>query len=496
MRAVIYARVSTEEQAEEGHSIDAQLRIVREFCAHRGWTVVGEYIDPGRSGRTLKRPKMQALIADAQLHLFDVIVLHKLDRLSRSLIDTLTLLSDLNKLDVSFCSATEQFDFTTPIGKVLLALLAAFSQYFIDNLREETKKGKHERALKGLYNGSLNWGYQRVPKEQGGVPIFDPQNIEGYRMAIRLCAEGQTVREIVHAVNVAGYRTTGNWGRRPFSEDTVLPILKNRFYLGEVYYKGEWLHGQHKAAIDLETWERAQEQLRRRAVKRVTTKLADRIYPLRKKVLCVTCGRLLRGQAIKGERRYRDHAADYDEDCPEPQSVKASIYEEQIGAFLSKVKLPDDWKVKVLARLGESVGAVDQTQQARSRLQSQLERNKRLFVLGDLSEREYLIERKRIQNELVAIPSTKSEMPDLERAALLLESFEDLWQRATDLEKLKLVNAIVEQSWRKGYRIIAIEPRPAMYLLLSTINHDSNDTDESETIRVVEPGTGKSGGIV
>jgi site-specific DNA recombinase len=101
MRAVIYARVSTEEQAEEGHSIDAQLRIVREFCAHRGWTIVGEYVDPGRSGRTLKRPRMQALIADAQLHLFDVVVVHKLDRLSRSLIDTLTLLSDLNKLGVS-----------------------------------------------------------------------------------------------------------------------------------------------------------------------------------------------------------------------------------------------------------------------------------------------------------------------------------------------------------------------------------------------------------
>lgn len=489
MRAVIYARVSTEEQAEEGHSIDAQIRIAREFCAHKGWTIVGEYIDAGRSGRTLKRPKMQALIADAPLHTFDVIVVHKLDRLSRSLIDTLTLLTDLSKLDILFASATEQFDFTTPIGKVLLALLAAFAQYFIDNLREETKKGKRERVQKGLYNGSLNWGYQRVPKEQGGVPIFDPKNIEGYRMAIRLCAEGHTVREIVHAVNVAGYRTTGNWGHRPFSEDTMLPILKNRFYLGEVFYKGEWLPGKHLAAIDRETWEHAQEQLRRRAAKRETTKLADRIYPLRKKILCVTCRRLLRGHCIKGERRYRDPAADYDENCPEPQSVKASIYEEQIGAFLSKVKLPDDWKAKVLVRLGESVGAVDQAQQLRSQLRSQLERNKRLFVLGDLSEREYLAERKRIQNELAAIPTTKSKMPDLERAALMLESFKDLWEHATDLEKLKLVNAIVEQSWRKGYRIVAIEPRPAMYTLMSVCQQDAQPDDTCNQIEIVAPGS-------
>jgi len=491
MRAVIYARVSTEEQAEEGHSIDAQLRIVREFCAHRGWTIVGEYVDPGQSGRTLKRPRMQALIADAQLHLFDVVVVHKLDRLSRSLIDTLTLLSDLNKLGVSFCSATEQFDFTTPIGKVLLALLAAFAQYFIDNLREETKKGKHERALKGLYNGSLNWGYQRVPKEQGGVPIFDPENIEGYRMAIRMCAEGHTVREIVHAVNAAGYRTTGNWGQNAFSEDTMLPILKNRFYLGEVFYKGEWLPGKHAAAIDRETWERAQEQLRRRATKRVTTKSADRIYPLRKKIRCVTCGCLLRGHASKKQRRYRDPAYAYDLDCPEPQSVKASIYEEQIGAFLSHVKLPDDWRAHVLARLGESVERVDRVQQMRARLHSQLERYKRLFVLGDLSEHEYLAERQRIQNELATLTSTQPDIPDLERAALLLENFGELWQRATDSEKWKLVDALIEQAWRKDYRIIAIEPRPAMYLLLSTIQ-----TDSTETIRVLEPGSGKPEGIV
>ncbi len=432
---------------------------------------------------------MQALIADIPLHLFDVVVVHKLDRLSRSLIDTLTLLTDLSKLEISFASATEQFDFTTPIGKVLLALLAAFAQYFIDNLREETRKGKRERVQKGLYNGSLNWGYQRVPKEQGGVPIFDPKAIEGYRTAIHLCAEGKTVREIVHATNAAGYRTTGNWGKRPFSEDTMLPILKNRFYLGEVFYKGEWLPGKHLAAIDRETWEHAQEQLHRRAVKRVTTKTTDRVYPLRKLLYCATCGRLLRGHAIKGERRYRDPARDYDEYCPEPQSIKASLLEDQIGAFLSMIKLPDDWKIKVLARIGESAGAVDQVQQMRSSLEKQLERNKRLFVIGDINEREYVTERKRIQNELAGLRPSKSQMPDLEQAALMLENFADLWERATDSEKMRLLHAIVEKAWVHHGHIIAIEPRPAMHTLLSLCaNHVADN--ECESIIILAPGSG------
>ena len=354
-------------------------------------------------------------------------------------------------------------------------------------MREETKKGKRERVLKGLYNGSLNWGYRRVPREQGGVPIFDPKNIEGYRMAVRLCAEGSSVREIIHAVNLAGYRTTGNWGPRPFPEDTMLPILRNRFYLGEVFYKGEWLPGKHEAAMDHETWERAQEQLRRRAAKHETTKHSDRIYPLRKLVRCITCGHLFRGHFIKGERRYRDPAKDYDEVCPEQQSVSADIFEEPLSTFLSAMKLPEDWQAKILGRLGENIVTTDQTQQTRSRLQLQLERAKRLFMLGDMTEREYLAERTRLQNELAALRPSK--VADLEHAAELLNRFGELWQRATDLERLKLFHAIIETVYVKSERIIALEPRPAMFPLLELAARELAEKEHGSAIRILPPGS-------
>ncbi len=479
MRAAIYARVSTEEQADEGHSIDAQLRLTREFCTRKGWTVIAEYVDPGFSGRTLNRPRAQEMLRDAHASAFDVIVVHKLDRLSRSLLDTLSTLADLNRIGVSFASATEDFDFTTPIGKVLLALLAAFAQYFIDNLRVETKKGKRERAMKGLYNGSLPFGYQRVPREQGGVPVPHPTNAEGYRLSVRLGAEGNSAREIVLALNAAGYRTTGNWGSRPFSEDTVLPMIKNRFYLGEVCYKGEWLPGKHEPLIDWETWERCQEQLRRRAAKRETTKLTDRVYPLRKLLHCARCGRMLRGHAIKGERRYRDPAKDYGENCSEPQSIKAEALEVQIGDHLSRARLPEDWKARILAHIGQSEKVEDSEAQKRTRLEGQLERAKRLFMLGDLTEREYLAQREQIQNALSAI--RPSPMPDLERAAQLLANFGELWGRATDMERLKLLHAIIEKAWVKGGKIVAVEPRPAMYPLLAMASQaDRNRNNDND----------------
>ncbi len=466
MRAAIYARVSTDEQAEEGHSIDAQLRLAREFCAHRQWIVIGEYIDEGFSGRTLERPRMQALIADVRAKQVDVVVVHKLDRLSRSILDTLALLNDWNESQTSFASATEQFDFTTAIGKVTLALLAAFAQYFIDNLREETKKGKRERAMQGLYNGTLPFGYQRIPKVQGGVPILHPENIEGYRFALQQCADGYSVRQIVLKLNARGFRTTGNWGNRPFSEDTVLPMIKNRFYLGEVSYKGNWMPGRHMPAVDAELWERAQEQLRRRAAQRETTKTTDRIYPLRKILHCAVCGRGLRGHTIKGARRYRDPSKDYGENCPEAQSIPASMLEDQIGNYLSRMKLPLDWKQKVMARLNDGRSRND-VEADRMKLKGQLDRAKHLFMLGDIDEAEYRADKVRIEKAIAELPTALSGERDLNEAARLLENFAEIWQKATDAERLRLLHAAINKAYVRGGRIVAVEPRAALYPLLA-----------------------------
>ena len=209
----------------------------------------------------------------------------------------------------------------------MLGVVAVFSQLYVENLSTETVKGKHQRVLKGFHNNTVPFGYVRVKKEDGGIPKIDANTIEGYRLAIQMCAGGASVREIVLALNNCGYRTSGNWGSRPFSEDTVLPMLKSKFYLGMVSYKGEWLPGKHEAAVDSETWERAREQLRRRAANRVTTKLSDRVYPLRKLLHCAVCGRGLRGHFLKGARRYRDPSKDYGESCPEAQSILAETLE-------------------------------------------------------------------------------------------------------------------------------------------------------------------------
>jgi len=154
LRAAIYTRVSSEEQIE-GHSLSAQAEIIRNFCFQRGWTVVQMYEERGRSGKNALRPEFQQMIKHAEAGLFDVIIVHKLDRFSRSLQDVLTYLKYLDEHNVSFVSVNESFDFTTPTGKVQLVIMAAMAEWYLDNLSQETIKGKRERARKGGWNGGV-----------------------------------------------------------------------------------------------------------------------------------------------------------------------------------------------------------------------------------------------------------------------------------------------------------------------------------------------------
>ncbi|MBL8095448.1 MAG: recombinase family protein [Anaerolineales bacterium] len=146
IRVALYVRVSSVAQVIEGFSLEAQDRLCRTFAAQRGWVVVAVYTEPGVSAKDSNRPAFQQMLRDARAGRLKLILSHKLDRFSRSLLDVLIHLNQLEALGVSYVSASEPFDFTTPIGKVQLAILAAFAQWYLDNLSQEIAKGKTARA--------------------------------------------------------------------------------------------------------------------------------------------------------------------------------------------------------------------------------------------------------------------------------------------------------------------------------------------------------------
>lgn len=261
------------------------------------------YADEGVSAHTDdigKRPAFHRMVEDAKRRRFDAVVMHKLDRFARSVVVALGAFKLLNDLGISFLSLSEQgMDFTTPMGKMMFGMLALLAEYYSENLGLEIKKGKAERKAKGLHNGLAPFGYRSA---DGGVADPDPATRDGVVLAFDMAAGGKSLREIAQALNLRGYRTSGNMRRSAFTKDTVRDMLANRFYLGQLpeFEPGtrrrvrEWREGQHPALIDPDVFEAAGQAMRRRATAAKADRRNARVYSLSGLLRCVHCGEWMR----------------------------------------------------------------------------------------------------------------------------------------------------------------------------------------------------------
>jgi len=463
MRVAVYTRVSMREQVE-GYSLDAQLQACRQLAQERGYEIVGVYTDEGLSGKTTERPAFQAMMRDAEAGKLDLVLVHKLDRFSRSVVDVLLSLQDLEARRVSFASASEGFDFTTPVGRIMLTMLSAIAEWYLSNLGLETAKGKKARAQAGLWNSDVPFGYTIAYKKDSGdgIPYPDEHNAEGVRLAFESFATGQhSDGGIARLLNEAGYRPHGRGERAlpMFSKDSVRDMLRNRFYLGEVQYRGEWYPGVHEPILHAELFDRCQEVRRRRRGKLGTTARANsRVYALAGLAHCARCGWPMRGSSSARFRYYRDPAHDQGRDCDQRQ-VNADAAEHAIGNYLRQMALPGDWQERALSFVLQEAGRGQDVVRERTRIEGQLERLKRLYVLGDLTEREYAMERDRLQAQRAAlVPPT---MPNLEQAAGLLQNLQATWDVATPEERRQIVQTLLERVYLDSDKgpAVAIEPK-------------------------------------
>ncbi len=144
----------------EGHSLDAQEVHINTFVQAQGWALMQIYTDAGISAKKgSQRPALEQLLRDAKAGKFDVVVVDKIDRFYRHLGGLLSALDQLNSYGVSFASVQEKLDFVTPWGKLMLTVLGMLAEIYLDNLRQETKKGQRQRARKGMWIGGIPFGY-------------------------------------------------------------------------------------------------------------------------------------------------------------------------------------------------------------------------------------------------------------------------------------------------------------------------------------------------
>ena len=150
----IYVRVSTQEQAAEGYSIQEQAERLTKYCEAHGWNITKVYTDPGFSGANRDRPALQLLCSDVKKNMFDTVLVYKLDRLSRSQKDTLYITEDVFlKNQIAFVSMLENFDTGTPFGRAMIGILSVFAQLERDQIRERSQMGHDARAKEGYFHG-------------------------------------------------------------------------------------------------------------------------------------------------------------------------------------------------------------------------------------------------------------------------------------------------------------------------------------------------------
>ena len=258
-RVAIYVRVSTQEQAAEGHySISEQLERLRKYCEAHGWVLVKEYVDPGFSGTNTNRPALQNLLRDIPFGGFDTVLVYKLDRLSRSQKDTMQLIEDVFMAhNIDFISMNENFDTSTPFGRAMIGILSVFAQLERDQIKERLAMGRIGRAKSGKWNGGQKppVGYDY---KDGQLTILEYEAMQ-IRLIFDLFINGLNGEQLsMHQIkNYMGehYRTRYSaWAQAA----CVSRVLKNRVYIGEIKYAGIWYPGDHEPIIDMETWEAAQ----------------------------------------------------------------------------------------------------------------------------------------------------------------------------------------------------------------------------------------------
>lgn len=254
MTVALYCRVSTDEQATQGFSLEAQQQRLEAFCVSQGWEDFICYIDDGYSGTNMERPGLKKLIRAANRKQINAVIVYRLDRLSRKQRDVLYLLEDVfDANDVTFRSATEPFDTSTPLGRAMLGILAVFAQLERDTIIERTKGGLRQRVSRGLWSGArYPFGY-RMNKDTGILEVV-PEEAALVREAYRKFLGGENRASIQRWLE---RRTTA----RNINTLFTRRLLTRETYTGKVVLKGEVFEGQHEAIIDPETFALVQAKL-------------------------------------------------------------------------------------------------------------------------------------------------------------------------------------------------------------------------------------------
>jgi len=273
VRCAIYTRKSTEEGLDQDfNSLHAQREAAEAYIKSQkqlGWTlVVNQYNDGGFSGSSLDRPALQKLLEDVEARRLDCVVVYKVDRLSRSLLDFARLMDRFDQHSVSFVSVTQQFNTTSSLGRLTLNILLSFAQFEREIIGERTRDKMSAARRKGKWvGGTPVLGYDVAPG--GGRLVINEKEAVRVREIFELYRSSRSLSAVVAELSRRRWKTK-SWrskpsiehSGRPFTKASLRRFLTNALYAGKVEHRGAIYAGEHPSIVESTVWEEVNAELR------------------------------------------------------------------------------------------------------------------------------------------------------------------------------------------------------------------------------------------
>jgi site-specific DNA recombinase len=505
IRCAIYTRKSTEEGLEqEFNSLDAQRESAEAFIAsqqHEGWTCLAErYDDGGYTGGNMDRPGLARLMADIEAGRVDCVVVYKVDRLSRSLLDFARMMEAFERHQVSFVSVTQQFNTSTPMGRLMLNVLLSFAQFEREIISERTRDKIAATRRKGKWSGGRPLlGYDVVSTKL----VVNAEEAGMVCQIFALYLAYQALLPVVQELARRGW-TTKRWttkkgkvqGGRPFTKNRLYELLTNVVYIGKVRYKSEVHAGEHDAIVDEEVFRQVQAMLAANGTcggRQVRNKHGALLRGL---VRCKACGcGMTHSFSKRGPRLYRYYVCHRAQQngwghCPSP-SIPAGEIERWVVEQIRTMGRDPGLLAETLAQARRQSGeSIERLEKERSALRQQVRlahgelgllpgigmpESERIARAADLNEQVSAVERRlgEIQGELLAL---ERERIDETAVGAALVEFDGVWESLTPREQARVIELLVERVEYDGREgTVAITLRPSGIRVLPEQHGESGE---------------------
>lgn len=449
MTVGIYIRVSTEEQVKEGYSISAQRERLKAYCVAQGWDDFKFYVDEGISAKNIERPQLRLMLDHIKQGMIKIVLVYKLDRLTRSVRDLYKLLDIFEEYDCKFKSATEIYDTTTAMGRMFITIVAALAQWERENLGERVRMGQIEKARQGEYAAKAPFGFD---KDINHKLIVNADEADVVYMMIDRLKEGSSIRKIADYLNelnippIRGYK----WHLR-----TILNVLHNHALYGAVQWSGEIVESvDNEALIEKKEFEVIQKLLRSR--QNLKKRETHSIFIYQMKLVCPTCGNRLtcerrvykrkRDKSVVESNHYRCQV------CALNKRQAIGVSEKKIEKALLLYMSNDNFDVDPeVQKDDEQNKELEQLNYQLKKIERQREKYQKAWADDRMLDEEFnarMDETKEVMIELKkkkeSIQPQKSEKVDVNKLKEIATDFKLNWSYMSQDIKKKFMNTIIE----------------------------------------------------